>query len=120
MKMEAYIRILGSEEQIRALQNHANLPDATVKETKGRLWNYETQRVPINSEDLDDGLKALLRRYRPFFSAIRAHCNSDADVYLEVITKYEPNEEPRGLFLSVETISLLSELGAAVDNDVYR
>ncbi|HET7212541.1 MAG TPA: hypothetical protein VFL79_03050, partial [Terriglobia bacterium] len=86
MKMEAYIRILGSETQIRALQNHANLPDATVKETKARLWSYETKRVPINPEALDDGLKALLLRYRPFFSAIRAHCNGDADVYLEVIT----------------------------------
>ena len=117
MKMEAYIRILGSEAKIRALQNDVNLPDATVKETKARLWNYETKRVLVNSEDSDEGLKALLLRYRPFFSAIRAHCNGDTDAYLELITKYEPNEDPRGLFLSAETISLL---GAALDNDVYR
>jgi len=37
-----------------------------------------------------------------------------------VITKYESTEDPRGLFLSAETVSLLSELAAAVDNDVYR
>jgi hypothetical protein len=78
-----------------------------------------TNRVPVDPGDEDNALRALLQKYRPFFSTIRAH-SEDTDVYLEVITKYEPNEDPRGLYLSAETISLLSELGAAVDHDVSR
>jgi hypothetical protein len=128
MKVEAYIRILGSEARIRALQSAVNVPDASIKETKApvggalntRYWNWATKLVPINSENQDEELKALLLLYRPLFSTIRAQCDCDTDVYLEVITKYEPQEDPRGLFLSAETISLLSELGAAVDNDVYK
>jgi hypothetical protein len=39
--------------------------------------------------------------------------------YLEVVTQYEKGEEPRGLYLSAETVLLLSEMGGAFDNDVY-
>jgi len=38
---------------------------------------------------------------------------------LEVVTQCEHGEEPRGLYLSAGTILLLSEMGAALDNDVY-
>jgi hypothetical protein len=42
-----------------------------------------------------------------------------ADVYLEVVTQYGQGESPRGLFLSAETVLLLSEMGGAFDHDVY-
>jgi hypothetical protein len=127
MQIEAYIRIVGSEATVRAIHSEINVPETRIKETKApigavageRWWNWMTSRVPVDPDDEDGGLRALLQKYRPFFSTIRAH-SEDTDVYLEVITKYESNEAPRGLFLSAETVSLLSELGAAVDNDVYR
>ena len=32
---------------------------------------------------------------------------------------FERGEEPRGLYLSAETVLLLSEMGGAFDNDIY-
>ncbi len=128
MQVEAYIRILGTEARVRAIHNEINVPETRIKETKAltgtaegeKWWNWHSNHVRVDPDDEDNGIKPLLQKNRPFFSAIRAHCDQDTDVYLEVITKYEPNEDPRGLYLSVETISLLGELGAAVDHDVYR
>ena len=128
MQIEAYIRILGTEATVRAIHNGVNVPETRIKETKAlrgtvegeKWWNWHSNHVQVDPDDEDSGIRALLLKYRPFFSTIRAHCDQDTDVYLEVVAKYEPNEDPQGLYLSVETISLLSELGAAVDHDVYR
>jgi hypothetical protein len=35
-----------------------------------------------------------------------------------VVTQYDEGEEPQGLYLSAETVQLLSEMGGALDNDV--
>jgi hypothetical protein len=35
-----------------------------------------------------------------------------------MVTHYFEGEEPRGLYLSAETVQLLNELGAAFDNDI--
>jgi hypothetical protein len=34
-----------------------------------------------------------------------------------MVTRYREDEDPCGLYLSAETISLLGELGGALDND---
>jgi hypothetical protein len=81
-------------------------------------WNWQTQWIPIDTTNLDDGLRALLLAHRPIFPIIKKHQGPETDVYLEVVTQYEKGEEPRGLFLSAETVLLLSEMGGALDNDV--
>ena len=53
------------------------------------------------------------------FPIIKRWLGPETDVYLEVVTQYEKGEEPRGLYLSAETVLLLSEMGGAFDNDVY-
>ena len=52
------------------------------------------------------------------FPSIKKYEGPETDVYLEIVTRYKENEDPRGLYLSAEAISLLNELGAALDNDV--
>jgi hypothetical protein len=74
--------------------------------------------MDVDADDPDDGLKALLSKHRQIFPVIRKY-KGEADIYLEVVTQYEKGEDVRGLFLSAETILLLSELGGALDNDVY-
>jgi hypothetical protein len=81
-------------------------------------WQWQTQRVPVDVDSLDDGLRAHLLAHKPIFQIIKRHQGPETDIYLEVVTHYERGEEPRGLYLSAETVLLLSEMGSALDNDV--
>ena len=80
-------------------------------------WHWHTEKVDLDPADLDSGVKALLERYRPVFADIKKYRGSDADTYLGLVTYHRENEELQGLYLSPETILLLCELGAALDND---
>jgi len=62
--------------------------------------------------------RALLLAHKPILPIIKRHQGPETDIYLEVVTQYEKGEQPRGLYLSAETILLLSEMGGAFDNDV--
>ena len=127
MRIQAYLRILSTEATIRALHGEAGVANASITETKARRregddgvwWNWQTQQVPIDIDNPDDGLRELVLAYKPIFPIIKRYQGPDTDVYLEVVTRYEQGEEPRGLYLSAETVLLLSEMGAAFDNDVY-
>jgi hypothetical protein len=85
---------------------------------RDKWWNWCTTSVPLNCERPNDGLKELLENYKSFFPVIRKHIGPDCDAYLELVTEYERGEEPRGLYLSCETIRLLNELGCAFGNDI--
>lgn len=125
MRIEAYLRVLGDEATIRAIHTETNLPNASIKRLKARRgtseegmwWNWQTARIPIEADNPDDGLKALLQAHRPIFPIIKKN-QAETDIYLEVITQYDEGEEPLGLYLSAETVQLLSEMGGALDNDV--
>lgn len=126
MRIEAYLRVLGIEATIRELHRETNVPDAVIERLKARRdagqddmwWNWRTQRVSIDTNNPDDGLRALLLAHRPIFPIIKRHQGPETDIYLEVVTRYEESEEPHGLYLSAETVQLLSEMGGALDNDV--
>jgi hypothetical protein len=125
MHIYAYIRVLSNETTIRALHNETNVPRANIEQLKARggedelLWNWQTEQVPIDVDNPDDGLNKLLRSYRAYFPTIRKTQAQEADIYLGVVAHYEKGDEPRGLYLSAETVALLSEMGGALDNDVY-
>ncbi len=120
----AYLRVVNDEATIRQLQFETNIPSAVIKPLKARRegtkevwWHWHTEKVDLDPADIDSGVKALLERYRPFFADIKKYRGPDADTYLELVTYHRENEEPQGLYLSPETILLLGELGAALDND---
>ncbi len=48
---------------------------------------------------------------------LRKYEGPETDIYLEVVMQYEEGEEPWGLYLSDETVMLLSEMGGALDFD---
>jgi hypothetical protein len=126
MRIEAYLRVLSTEATIRALHTETGVAHASIKATEaprgeggdGVWWNWKTQRVPIDVDNPDNGLRELLLAHKSIFPIIKRHQGPETDVYLEVVTQYERGEEPRGLYLSAETVLLLSEMGGAFDNDV--
>ena len=126
MRIEAYLRILSDEARIRSIYTETNLPNASIKRLKARRgasseemwWNWQTEKTSVDVEKPDDGLRALLEAHRPIFVIIKKHRGPETDIYLEVVTQYEEGEEPQGLYLSAETVQLLSEMGGALDNDV--
>lgn len=126
MLIEAYLRVLSYEHTILAIHRATNLPNAKVVELKAPVnpvggkdmyWNWETTRAPINIDDTDKGLKELLLAHRQIFPTIRKYAGPETDIYLEVVMQYEEGEEPWGLYLSDETVMLLSEMGGALDVD---
>jgi hypothetical protein len=126
MRIQAYIRVLSTEDTIRALHDETKVPSASIKETKARRntvgdgvwWNWQTERVPIDINNPDDGLRELLLSHKHIFPIIKSHQGPETDIYLEVVTQYEEGEQPQGLYLSAETVLLLSEMSGALDNDV--
>jgi hypothetical protein len=125
MRIEAYLRIVADENTIRSIHREANLPDASLKQSKavkgstGEVWwNWQTVRTPVNADNPDEGLKSLLQSHKVIFPIIKRHAASEMDVYLQVVSVYEEGEEPQGLYVSPETVRLLSEMGGALDNDV--
>jgi|GEM_PF-2284439 len=126
MRIEAYLRVVSDEATVRALHEETDVPGARIEKLKAPRegtandywWNWQTMRVRLDEDDVDRGVKALLEQYRSFSPAIKKHRGAEADIYLEVVTYCEEDERPRGLYLSAESISLLNELGAALDNDV--
>ncbi len=125
MRIEAYLRILSDEDTIRKIEKETHLSNATIKQVKARrgltgnemCWNWETSRVPIDIEKVDDGLKELLLSYSQIFPTIKRHEGPETDIYLEVVMRYEEGEEPWGLYLSAETVLLLSQMGGSLDVD---
>jgi hypothetical protein len=126
MRIRAYLRVLSNEATICALHSETNVAHASINKLKARRgkvggdmwWNWQTEPVPIDMENPDDGFRALLLAYKPILPMIKRHQGPETDIYLEVVTQYEKGEEPTGLYLSAETILLLSEMGGAFDNDV--
>ena len=126
MRIQAYIRILSDEARVRSIHDETNLPNASIKRLKARRgtsgeemwWNWQTERISIDVENPDGGLRAFLEAHRSIFPAIKKCQGPEADIYLEIVTQYDRGDDPRGLYLSSETIKLLSEMGAALDNDV--
>jgi uncharacterized protein DUF4279 len=127
MHIQAYLRILSDEQTIRTIHKETKVPGASIKQLKSRRnstrdefwWNWETSRCPISPDDQDKDLKAMLNLYEPIFPLIRKYSGPMTDIYLEIITRYGEKEDPLGLYLSAETISLLGKLGASLDCDVY-
>jgi hypothetical protein len=125
MIIHAYIRVLGDEDTIQAIHKETNVPGAKIKRLKARRgtlgddhwWDWGTEPTALDTNDPDDGIKAILHGHRPIFPVIAKHA-ADVDIYLEIVARYSENDEPRGLCLSAETVLLISELGGAVDIDV--
>lgn len=126
MRIHAYIRVVGGETAIRTIHNEAKIQEAVIKETKAskdptggaKWWNWNAPSVPLEEDNADSGLKEMLLKHRSIFPIIKKQSGPDCVTYLQLVTEYEKDEEPRGLYLSGETIGLLSELGGAFDNDV--
>jgi hypothetical protein len=125
MRFEAYIRVLSDEATIRSLYSNVNVPEVVIEQLKARKegtdekwWNWQTAKVEIDDfANIDREVRALLERYRPFFANIRNWPGPNSDIYLELVSYYEENERPSGLYLSADSLRLLAELGAAIDND---
>ncbi len=123
MRTEVYIRIVNDEASIRMLDG-LKVPGATVAQLRApregtgeRWWHWVTPPVALDSDNMDIGIRSLLHRYRVFFPELRKYKGDGADIDLELVAFYEEDTRPEGLYLSSETISLLNELGAALDYD---
>jgi hypothetical protein len=79
MRIEAYLRILSDESTIRTIHRDTNLSDAAIGPLKSKKtssseenwWNWQTASAPMDIENLDNGLKDLLRKHRPIFPFIK-------------------------------------------------
>jgi Domain of unknown function (DUF4279) len=125
MRIQAYLRAVSDERTIRALHEGTNIPGTSIQQLKARKdpatdemwWNWKTDYVDINQQEVDHGVREMLQRYSPFFPAIKKF-RGDADLYLELVVLLKQGETAPGLYLSAESIALLNDLGAGLDNDV--
>jgi len=126
MRVDAYLRIVGDETTIRSIHEVAGLASAVIRPLRAKVdgsngtvwWEWATTRTLVDPNNVDEHLQRLLLRYRAAFPSIRSLKKPTTEVYLEVVTSYAPEESPPGLYISAETVGLLGELGASIDNDV--
>ncbi len=120
MRIEAYLCIYGDETSIRAIHTETNVDGASIQQHLGvkaqwsatgedKPWSWSTAREPINTNIPDVDLRALLGRHKPIFGMIKRYENSKMKIYLQMISRYDEKEHPQGLYLSAETVLLLSE-----------
>jgi len=102
MRIRAYLHVVSDEATIRSIHNETSLSEANIKELKAprgisgdMWWRWQTAYIPLDIDDPDAGLKALLSKYKPIFPIIRKYRGPDVDVYLQMVTSYEENEDPR-------------------------
>ncbi len=123
MRVDAYLRAVGDEDTIRKLHAETAIPNASIKCLKAKSangkfeWHWQTRTEEIGLDDADGELRALLLAHRSVSAIIKKY-SGQADIYLEIVTRYAANDELTGLFLSPETVQLLGEFGAALDHDV--
>jgi hypothetical protein len=125
MIIQTYIRIVGDAIPIRAIHEEVNIPNSRAKLLKARRaepasdgwWDWGTEPTTIDADNPDEGINAMLRKYRPSFPAIAKHKGDGVDIYVEIVMRYSDREDPRGLCLSPDTVSLIGELGGALDID---
>jgi hypothetical protein len=125
MRMQTYLRVVSDETTICSLQREANIPGSTVKQPKSstggigeeRWWSWQTAIVDLDLNDEDRGVKNLLIQCRPLLLGIKKYQGPATEVILEVVTHYRQKEGSPGLYLSAESISLLSEVGGSLDHD---
>ncbi|HLJ85385.1 MAG TPA: hypothetical protein VKZ53_01100 [Candidatus Angelobacter sp.] len=68
--------------------------------------------------DEDRGIIELLKRCAPLVPCLKERTGTDIDVVLEIVTQYREHEGGPGIYLSREAITMLSELGGAMDHDI--
>ena len=126
MRTQAYLRVVGEKAAIRALHREVNIPGAAIKEARysaagtpdDEKWlSWHTAIVDLDPNDENRGIVNLLVECRPLLAALKRHKEPETEVILEVVTRYRPNEGSPGLYLSAESISLLSEFGGSLDHD---
>ncbi len=125
MRVYAYLRAAGDEQTIRSLHEATNIPGASVKQLKAHKspsndemwWSWQTGYSDLNQDEVDRGVQKILEEYKPFFPAIKRF-RGDADLNLELVVLLKEGERAPGVYLSAESIALLKDLGAGLDNDV--
>jgi hypothetical protein len=78
MRIQAYLRVLSNEATICSLHSETNVPHASIKKLKAQrstvgddCWNWQTEPVPIDMENPDDGFRALLLAHKPILPIIK-------------------------------------------------
>ena len=128
MRTIAFLRVRGDEATIRTIDKHVNVLDARIhllratKEGGAEWWDWETNPVVIDSwSKMEDGLIALLQEHRKTFPVLKSFAGPEVAISLQVVTDFVYAEMDRdfrqGVGLSNNGISLLSELGAALEYD---
>lgn len=78
------------------------------------LEYWSTAEIEVTG-DLDLALAGLLEKLLPAFPPSR--CAAELEVMAHIVIEFMHGEEPKGLFLSRNTIRLLGEVGAQLDID---
>ncbi len=125
MRIQAYIRVASDAGTVHAVYSELNAAGASITPVRRSSedadqqpsWIWQTQRVNLDENDVDGGIRDLLQANQRLIPVLQKHRVKEVMVVLQVVTLYGLNDRPAGFHLSAETISLLSDLGAAFDND---
>jgi len=128
MKYLAYIRFIGNETEARLIYEKSNLTDLVFKQYKrikaeysptgqNAPWGIKTSYFDVTA-DIDKGLQKLLIDYKKLISIINKYKSLDSNVYVVVVMQYDEDEDVRGIYLSHDTLSLLSESKFDFETDI--
>lgn len=87
-----------------------------VVETFGKYWRSVIKDVIV--EDLETALNNLIRLYESEIQKMGA--GSPARIVAEIVYEVASNDDLRGFYFSVETLSLFARLGISLDIDIVR
>lgn len=102
------------------MEHLEKVSEAVSPTGKRAPWSWRSERVSVSTEDPGKDIRDYLSEHCETGLAIARQNHENSYACLTLITQYDEGEMPRGIFLSSDTIALLSEYRLAFDLDVVQ
>lgn len=80
-------------------------------------YYWRSKSVPLKLENIDLELPYFMAKYEKSVTNLK---KERIRIFLEIVVAYSEGEDVNGFFLSAETITLISRMGANLDLDIVR
>lgn len=131
MKIRFYLRVIGPENAIRAFNDDAAWPHATMKSLRRGVewppkegsdpsWCWQTMAIEAKPDEFEKAFAQFLQQCSSLAEKIAGHRNSLNWASCVIVEECEDSELPSGLHFSPEMIEGMRRLGVDLDIDVVR
>lgn len=128
MKYRSYIRVEGSEAELKELDElvRKKVPGAVLQRRRtghplanAPLFYWKSHEIKPDAEHMDAAIFGLVQSFAESIRATRFDSDG-ADITAVIVCEYSERDEPVGFFFEKTLIQLLASIGAKMDIDAVH